>query len=78
MTQNETDPMHSVECVSSGTYAERPIALWWAGERQEVRVIENQWRTPVGVGFRVRTVKGQIFELFYGENEDEWIVQHKS
>ncbi|HLF89226.1 MAG TPA: hypothetical protein VI451_09795 [Anaerolineales bacterium] len=78
MTQNATRPMHHVECISSSRYAERPIALWWEGERREVKAIENQWRTPAGAGFRVRTVEGQIFELVYGENEDEWIIQQKS
>jgi hypothetical protein len=75
MTQSESIPNRRVECISSHTYAERPIAFWWEGERQEVKLIENQWRTPAGVGFRVRTVQGQVFELFYGENEDEWTIR---
>lgn len=68
--------MHAptVECISSSIYPERPIALIWDGQRQEVKAIEAQWRTPEGVGFRVLTTDGQNFELFYGESTDEWNI----
>ena len=66
--------MVTVECVSSSTYAERPTALIWEGQRKVVKTIEGQWRTPAGVGFRVLTTDGQIFELFYGEQNDEWNI----
>ena len=66
--------MQHVECISSSTYAERPIAFVWSGVRLEVKAIERQWRTPAGVGFRVQTMDGQIFELFYGEETDEWTI----
>ena len=63
-----------VECHSGYTYAERPIALRWEGRRLAIEAIDARWRLPRGHGFRVRTEDGQIFELFYGELDDEWQV----
>lgn len=63
-----------VECHSGYEYAEKPIALRWEGERQEITAIEAEWRIPGGKCFRVRTVGGDRFELFYGELYDEWRV----
>ena len=64
-----------VECISSFQYAERPIALHWEGERLEIEAIEAQARTLEGKRFRVRTADGQVFELAYGEADDEWRIQ---
>lgn len=64
-----------VECHSGYTYAERPIALHWQGERLLVQEIEARWRIPGGPCFRVRTEDGRAFELFYGELYDEWRVR---
>ncbi len=67
-----------VECYSGVEYAERPKALWQQGERLEVETVEAQWRTPEGKKFRVRTTEGQVFELVYVEQHDEWqIISHK-
>lgn len=63
-----------VECHSGYTYAERPIALRWEGERLIIEEVEDRWRIPGGVRFRVRVEDDRIFELFYGELYDEWRV----
>jgi hypothetical protein len=63
-----------VECHSGFTYVERPVALFWEGERLEVESVEGQWRTPEGVRFRVCCSNGRYFELFYDEMKDEWRV----
>jgi hypothetical protein len=63
-----------VECHSEFTYAERPTALYWQGERLEIEAIEAQWRIPGGRRFRVRTAGPRLFELFYGELYDEWRI----
>ncbi len=63
-----------VECLSGFTYAERPIALWWEGERLEIVEIEARWRIPGGRRFRVLAENGQIFELRYVELQDGWQV----
>jgi len=66
--------MNVVVCHSGYTYAERPTAFWWQGERLEINVIEADWRTPQGKGFRVCTHQGQSFELFYDERNDDWEI----
>jgi hypothetical protein len=63
-----------VECHSGYTYGERPTALHWEGDRLEIETVEASWRIPGGRRFRVRTVDGRVFELFYGELYDEWRV----
>jgi hypothetical protein len=63
-----------VECHSGYEYAERPIAVWWKGERLEVEAVEAQWRISGGKKFRVRTHDGRVFELLYVELYDEWRV----
>jgi len=63
-----------VECHSGHEYAERPTALYWQGERLEVKLIEDRWRIPGGKGFRVQVANGRRFELFYGELYDEWRI----
>lgn len=63
-----------VECHSGYEYAERPVAVWWEGERQVVAEVEAQWRISGGKKFRVRTVEGTVFELLYVELYDEWRV----
>lgn len=63
-----------VECHSGYTYAERPIALWWEGQRLVIEQVEAEWHIPGGRRFRVRTEDDRIFELFYGELYDEWRV----
>jgi hypothetical protein len=63
-----------VECHSGYTYAERPVALRWQGQRLEIETILQRWRVPVGLRFRVQVQDGRLFELFYGELYDEWRV----
>jgi hypothetical protein len=63
-----------VECLSSHSYADRPIAFQWKGERMEIRSIVSRWRTPDGHRFLVKTEDGQLFELNYLEAEDDWSI----
>jgi hypothetical protein len=63
-----------VECHSGYTYAERPTALRWQGERLEIDEIQQRWRVPGGLCFRVLVRDGRVFELFYGELYDEWRI----
>jgi len=63
-----------VECNSGFAYAEKPVALTWEGQRLEITSILSQWRLPGQMCFRVETSDGQVFELFYGEREDEWRI----
>ncbi len=63
-----------VECHSSATYAERPIALCWEGVRLVITAILAQWRIPDGRCFAVKVEDGRTFELAYNENEDDWKI----
>jgi hypothetical protein len=64
-----------VECHSDSEYAERPVAIQWQGQRLVITDISSRWRTPGNKCFRVQTIDGQIFELFYDELCDEWHIQ---
>ncbi len=64
-----------VECYAGHRYPERPRAFLWEGERLTVKEIEQQWRTPSGPSFHVRTADGRRFILAYDEAADEWSIQ---
>jgi hypothetical protein len=64
----------SVECHSSHTYAEQPVAVHWEGERLEIAEIEKSWQSPRGKHFQVRTKGSQVFELFYSQSDDQWSI----
>jgi hypothetical protein len=63
-----------VECLSDIEYAERPVALYWQGERLEILQVIAGWRTPEAKWFRVLTGEQQIFELGYTYASDAWSV----
>jgi hypothetical protein len=63
-----------VECRSEITYAERPTAVNWQGQRLSVSEVLASWRVPEGVRFRVRTEDDRVFELVYDEAGDTWLV----
>jgi surfactin synthase thioesterase subunit len=63
-----------VECHSDYTYAERPVALTWEGQRLEIAAILAEWRRLAEKHFRVRTQDGQHFELSYSEQTGEWQI----
>ncbi len=67
-----------VECYSGYEYGVRPVALHWQEARLEVETILNSWRDPRGKGFRVRTVGGKVFDLFYDTSNDSWHIQEIS
>jgi hypothetical protein len=71
------DPMEDprVECHSGSTYAERPKALFWEGERLPILEIEASWRIPGGRCFRVQTEDLRVFELHYNDHLDEWRIR---
>jgi hypothetical protein len=64
-----------VECYSGQTFAERPLALYWDGERLKITEILSRWRTPGDIHFIVRIGDGRIFYLAYNETEDLWSVE---
>lgn len=66
-----------VECHSGFSYAEKPVALTWEGQRLEVSLVLAEWRTPGEKYFRVRTSDGQDFELCYSETSGDWRIQQR-
>jgi hypothetical protein len=64
-----------VECHSGYTFPQRPKAIRKDNERLEIEVIETEWRSPQGKFFRVKTIDGSIFVLFYDEANDNWQIR---
>lgn len=64
-----------VECYSGYTYAQRPRAFTWRGQRYQVEAVERTWRTPQGLCFQVCTQEGSMFELVYDEQKDAWFLE---
>ncbi len=67
--------MEIVECRSDQEYAGRPVALYWQGKHLLVAGLLQEWRTPEGKRFLVRTEDGAVFELNYHEVEDSWRIE---
>ena len=63
-----------VECLSSASYPGEPIALTWDGQRRLISAVLGRWRTPDGIGFRVRTSEGLVFDLIY-DTADCWHIE---
>ena len=63
-----------VICHSGASYAERPAAINWGGQRLEVDLVEAQWRRPGEIAFTVRVMDGRRFGLVYNELQDDWNV----
>ena len=64
-----------VECHSGYTFPQRPKAIHKDNVRLEIEVIETEWRSPQGKFFRVKTIDGSIFVLFYDESSDNWQIR---
>lgn len=65
----------TVLCRSDTDYAERPVALYWQGQRLEISEIVSRWRTPQGRNFLVKAQGSRVFELIYDERKDFWQVR---
>jgi hypothetical protein len=63
-----------VECYSGSRYAERPLSFALDGEPYIIKAIEESWRSPSALHFRVRTENGESFELAYDEELDQWRI----
>ena len=67
-------PPEPVECHSGTSYGERPVALWWEGERLAVAKVLARSQHPDGRRFRVRVEDGRVFDLAYHSSLDEWSI----
>jgi hypothetical protein len=73
--QHRGDTVEIVEVRSDQEYAGRPLALHWEGKRRVIVDLFQTWREPQGKRFLVRTEDDLIFELFYREENGEWLVK---
>lgn len=64
-----------VECHSGFTYADRPVALSWEGQRLEITLVQAEWNTPARKHFQVLTGDGRKFKLAYNQTTDEWQIE---
>jgi hypothetical protein len=64
-----------VECYSGYTFAERPTAFTWLGQRYQIERVLKQWRSPHGPGFQVVTSDGARFQLLYHEPNENWVLK---
>ena len=64
-----------VECRSDWSYAQRPLAFTWQGERLIIQEIIAERQTPSGKSFTVRTLEQGNFELSYDQQSDNWTIQ---
>jgi hypothetical protein len=64
-----------VECHSGYTYAQRPTAIHWEGQRCRVDAIMSEHNTPQGKNFRVRAVNGDIFTLLFDYKDKTWKIE---
>jgi hypothetical protein len=51
------------------------VALYHDGERLVIQQILARWRTPEGRRFRVLADGRLIFELFYNQADDRWVIE---
>jgi hypothetical protein len=65
----------AVACHSGSSYANYPTAFHWAGQQLRIEQIENEWCSPDGKHYRVRTTDQRIFELHYDPALDCWQIQ---
>ena len=63
-----------VKCYSGGDYAERPLSFTWQGVVYRVEEVEQSWREPGKICFRVRTEAGNIFKLCYNSTHRVWDI----
>ena len=64
----------NVRCYSGHRYGERPLSFTVEGVSYTVNRIENEWLGPGKRYFRICTEKGELFDLCYDEQKDEWLV----
>ena len=56
-------------------YNEQPQRFELDEELYEIAAIEDQWRSPRGSFFKVRTIEGTIYLLAYNEHANQWTLE---
>jgi hypothetical protein len=63
-----------VECRAGFIYPQTPVAFTWHDQRLVVEKLIAEWRTQDGWKFRVLASNDQLFDLFYNEMYDQWLI----
>jgi len=68
-----------VVCYAGSRYPERPRSFLWQGKWLQVEAVEQQWRTPDCLVFRIRAAGNRRFRLTYRQRSDTWdIVEERT
>ena len=63
-----------VHCHAGWHYPEHPLSFFWDSDWVKVDKVLNEWKTPDGVVYIVRTQKNKQFKLFYCIERDSWSI----
>lgn len=63
-----------VNCYSGHSYAQRPRSFVIEGAAYEVAAVIKEEYTPFGKEFLVKTPDGDVYNLNYHSDRDEWLV----
>jgi hypothetical protein len=64
-----------VDAYSGYRANERPQRFTLDEEVYEIASIEEQWRSPEALFFKIRSTDGKHYVLRYDERADEWTLQ---
>ena len=64
-----------VECYSGQKADERPIKFWLGEVVLFVESVEDQWRGPDDLYFRVRADDGNTYVLGRNQKKDAWTLE---
>ncbi len=65
----------TVECISGYSGCDHPSAVWWHGQRQRIKTIYAEWRTPFEKHYRLLTAENYFLEAILNEKENTWKVE---
>jgi hypothetical protein len=68
------DQVVEVDCYSGASYAERPKALLWRGEKIRVSQVLQSQQNPDARSFEVLLENGLVVRLHYLISNDRWLA----
>lgn len=75
MTIDARNDPAPVRCISSHTYPDRPISVYWDGTWHRVDAIQRRWREEDGEHFILRVEDGRVFSAHYQPADDRWHLE---
>jgi hypothetical protein len=68
------DQVVKVDCYSGASYAERPKALFWQGEKIKISQVLQSQQNPDARSFEVLLDNGLVVRLYYLISDDRWLA----